>query len=228
MTAPVQFCCDTRTFPQLVRRLIEESMRLLVSATLTLLLGGPAATQQLTIPQIIEMRKPEIPRWGGRIGELAPRSFEDAARESDLIVIATVRKLKTYLSTDQTELYTDYEVQRLNTVAQRGPQDNLKPGPAAALVLRQWGGNMTIDGVDVNFYDEDYSTLPEDTPLLLFLNLNREVGKYQIFDGITGAFELEGNKKLRHLLKARVRQYERFNGMDVDTAILEIHRVGRR
>src|SRR3990170_5523500 len=103
------------------------------------------AAQRPTIPQTIERSKPGVPTWGSRIRELAPRPFEEAVATSDLIVVGSLRKLRTYLSADETELYTDFEVVPTSTIAGRTLPLSGKPG-AQTIVLRQWGGRMVIDG----------------------------------------------------------------------------------
>jgi hypothetical protein len=68
-------------------------------------------------------------------------------------------------------------------------------------VVRQWGGETTIEGVKVKIYDENLRPLPLNTQLLLFLVYDRAAAKYDLFDRVVGAFELSGrDNRLRHLL----------------------------
>jgi hypothetical protein len=184
-----------------------------------------AAAQRPTIPETIEKTKPGTPTWAGRIRELAPRPFEDAVATSDLIVVGSLRRLRTYLSPDARDLYTDFEVVPTSAVAGRTLPLSNNPG-AQTIVLRQYGGTTIINGVRVEIKDEDFPFLPTDTPLLLFLSFNGEVQKYELFDGLA-AFELEGSKRLKHLATTPLVTYKRLEGWDLDAAVREIRRLGR-
>jgi hypothetical protein len=211
-----------------IRRLLK--MRLITTLYGLLLAGSVVpsveAAQRPTIPQIIQSSKPGVPTWGNRIRELAPRPFEEAVATSDLIVVGSLRKLRTYLSADETELYTDFEVVPTSTIAGRTLPLSRKPG-AQTIVLRQWGGRLVIDGVTVEIGDADFPFLPTNTPLLLFLSFDSEAQKYEIFDAIGGAFELQGGRRLKHLATTPLTTYRRFEGQDLDVAISEIRRLGR-
>jgi hypothetical protein len=203
----------------------------LTTAFCGLLLAGSVvlsveAEQRPTIPQLIEKSRPGIPHWAGRIRELAPRPFEEAVGFSDLIVVASLTKLRTYLSPDETELYTDFQVVPTSTVAARAVPPSTKPG-AQALILRQWGGRTTINGAPVEITDADFPLLPTDQSLLLFLTFNNRVQKYEVFDAIGGAFELEGGRKLKHLATTPLATYQRFQGLDIAAAVAEIRRLRR-
>jgi hypothetical protein len=130
------------------------------------------------------------------------------------------------LSQDERELYTDFEVVPTRTIAGRTLPLSARPG-AQTIVLRQWGGTTIIDGVTVAMKDEDFPLLPTNIPLLLLLTFNTEVQKYEVFDAIAGAFELEGGKRLKHLATTPLTAYERLEGMEIDAAVSEIRRLGR-
>jgi len=96
------------------------------------------------------------------------------------------------------------------------------------IVLHHWGGETTINGFPVKIYDENLPLLPTDSPLLLFLTYDRKSDKYEIFDGIGGAFQLEDGKRLKHLLTPSVApSYEHLKGADLAAVIREIHQLGR-
>ena len=184
------------------------------------------ADQRPTIPQLIEKSRPAAPRFTGRIREVAPRPFEDAVATSDLITVASLRRLDAYLSPDQTELYTDFEIIPVNTIAARALPGPAKPG-AQRMILRQWGGTATLNGVTVEIKDEEFPQLPTGVPLLLMLTYNNEAQKYEVFDAIAGAFELRGGRKLKHLATTPLAAYQRFDGVDIEVAVGEIRRLGR-
>jgi hypothetical protein len=181
--------------------------------------------RRLTIPEAIEQAKPLVPRWGSRLRELAPRPFEQAVAESDFIVAATLQSLGSYLSADKTDIYTDYRIIASDSIARRAARGgNTSP---TALILRQWGGHVVVNDVPVDFIDDNMPMLPTDVPLLLLLTFNPTVGKFEVFDAIAGAFEIQRDGRLRHLSMPTVQYYERFNGMAFGQAVREIHSLGR-
>ena len=184
------------------------------------------AAQELTIPEAVR-RMGSAPYVTGRIRELAPMAFDQVAREADLIVHATLRKQSTYLSEDQKTLYTDFEIVPTAVITSRYPTTLSRPGVVQGPVLRQWGGETTINGVSVRIYDENFPLLQSDRQFLLLLTFNKSLGKYEIVDGIAGAFEIDTRNKLKHLVQPRVAHYERFNGADLAEVVREIHRHRR-
>jgi len=177
---------------------------------------------RLTIPEAIEQAKPDVPRWGARVRELAPRPFEHAVAESDLIVAATLKSLGSYMSDDKRDIYTDYRIIPSDSIARRETR-----GGNATLILRQWGGHVVVDNVPVDFVDDNMPMLPVNVPLLLLLTFNTTVGKFEVFDMTAGAFEIQRDGRLRHLSTPTVEYYERFNGMALSQVVREIHQRGR-
>ena len=177
---------------------------------------------RLTIPEVIEQAKPDVPRWGARVRELAPRPFEHAVAESDLIVAATLKSLGSYMSDDKRDIYTDYRIIPSDSIARRETR-----GGNATLILRQWGGHVVVDNVPVDFVDDNMPMLPVNVPLLLLLTFNTTVGKFEVFDMTAGAFEIQRDGRLRHLSTPTVEYYERFNGMALSQVVREIHQRGR-
>jgi hypothetical protein len=186
-----------------------------------------ADAQRLTIPRAVERMKPG-PYVTSRVSEVSPTPFPEMVRQCDAIVHGTLKKIRTYLSPDEMELYTDYEITPLAVIARGSLPVLNKPGPQHPIVLRQWGGETTINGVPVKMYDENFPLLPTDTPLLLFLNHDAQTDRYEIFGEITGAFELEGGRRLVHLLSPSVGpSYAHLKGADIADAIREIHGLRR-
>jgi hypothetical protein len=77
------------------------------------------SAQLATIPGLIERARPEVPTWPCRQRELLPVPFEELVRGADVIVEARLRTRGTYLSADQTELFTEYDIAPSSTIAAR-------------------------------------------------------------------------------------------------------------
>src|SRR5579859_729845 len=87
------------------------------------------STQRLTLPEAVRRMAPG-PYVTSRVREVSPLPFADAVRQSDMIVHGTLKKLRVYLSADQTELYTDYELRPIQVIADRGASGLSRvPGP---------------------------------------------------------------------------------------------------
>ena len=185
--------------------------------------------QRLTIPEAVRRMAPG-PYVTSRIRELSPLPFGDMVHRSDMIVQGTLKNPRVYLSADQTALYTDYDLLPIRVIADRGTNSGSRvPGPPRPIVVRQWGGETTIEGVKVKIYDENLAPLPIDTQLLLFLVYDRDAGEYDLFDGIVGAFSLSGSdNRLRHLLTPSMGpSYHHLHGTPLADVIQEIHSMNR-
>jgi hypothetical protein len=212
--------------------LCEPRTQRFVIVCFAMIIGCVITAQRLTIPEAVERIKPQLcretpcaPYVTSRVRELAPWPFDRAVHDSDLIVHGSVKKIGTYLSSNKTELYTDYELTVITAIAQRQSEARKARGPAPVLV-RQWGGETTISGITVRVTDENIPLLPTDTPLLLLLSYDRSLGKYKIFDEVAGAFIVDRGA-LRHMAIPAVASYGRFNGMALNNAIHEVHQLGR-
>jgi hypothetical protein len=193
-----------------------------------------SAQARLTIPQSVERMRDQLCRPGkcepyatSRVRELAPYPFDRAVRESDLIVFGSLKKLTTYLSTSEMELYTDYELFPTNVISDRQGRGARTATAPQRLIVRQWGGETVINGVPVILKDENIPFLPVNAPLLLLLSYNASTGKYDVYDGGSGAFQVDSTSTLRHIMVPEHPTYERFKGMKAADAIREIHTLGR-
>jgi hypothetical protein len=174
-----------------------------------------ALAQRPTIPQMIERFRPNVPSWPPRVRELALVSFEELVSGADVIARATLSLRDTYLSNDETELFTEYDIRILSTIATR----TVKPGQQ--MILRQFGGDKIISGVDVRMSDANFPLLPSGQPLLLFLSYNSRIDRWEVFEGI-GAFAVMKDDRLQHLMTPEMPAYRRFNGMPLSDAVSEI------
>lgn len=155
--------------------------------------------------------------------ELVPPSFDEIVRRADLIVDGLVTPQITYLSDDQVDLYTDYVVTLGRVFAARRPVQ-VSPG-APGIVLRQFGGRTTINGVEVSEVDQNMPPLAAGRHVILLLIYNEALRKYELPSEIAGAFEVYGGK-ITPLLRSS-RTYEPYKGMSLADFEAEIHRLGR-
>lgn len=181
------------------------------------------AAQSLTLPELVRRQAPQ-PLWQSRIRELFPDALEEMLPKTDLIVQGTVDQFSTHLSTDQTELYTDYVIAPLRIVRRREVKSSGGISLPAPIVLTRWGGQMLIDGVSVTVEDANLPAFHVGEQLWLMLVYNRPDGKYQLPGAVSGAFAVEGGK-IRPLVQHPV--YERFRGMSVAEIESEVRRLSR-
>ncbi len=177
-----------------------------------------AVAQPLTIPQRVA-RGDSQPVHLERISEILDLPFDALAREADTIVYGTVTALRTYLSDDQREVLTDYEVTPIQVVAQRVVKPSPTPGPQP-IVITQWGGQLTIDGVQVTAEDHNLPMLPAGVPLVLFLTSSAKGGRHA-GDDIMKAFAVDG-VRMRPLSKPPL-ALERFKGVELGQFLKEVN-----
>ena len=192
---------------------------ILVSVILTLF-SISVVGQERTIPQMIEQVRPK-PLIITSVSELVVASFESAIRDADLIVQGSVRRLKTYMTNDQMQLYTDFEILPTNMILVRRALGGGRPGQVASIVLRMWGGETEINGLPVKFLNTNFPELPTGRPLLLLLKYRDDVGKYELYDN-AWALELKGGRTLEPLVRPTSPFEDRVIGMDIADAIREI------
>src|SRR5574340_373133 len=125
------------------------------------------------------------PLQRSRIVEVVPVPFPKLVASSDLIVEGIAQRLGTSVSKDGCYLYTDSVVTSRSVIAGnvRVPKE---PGPS--VIVRQWGGELMINGAKVTFRDGHLPLLESDQHVLLFLTGPNQDGVYQIVGDFAGAF----------------------------------------
>jgi hypothetical protein len=118
--------------------------------------------------------------------ELVPDSYENMLARTDIVVIGSAKRLRTYLSENQRELYTDYEISPVRILFQAFSPSSARPGVIEPIVLTVWGGHTTIEGVEVVIEDADAPVLEGQSSLLLHLSRESN-GKYKLANDVTGA-----------------------------------------
>jgi len=157
--------------------------------------------------------------------ELVPSAFEPMVSDADLIVHATVKPIRTYLSDDKFELFTDYAVTPLRTLYQRNVRSARVPGAAAPIVLTVWGGRTQIEGVEVELRDKDAPRLEDDSEVVLYLR-EQPNGFYRLVSDVTGALGVKAGKvTLLNNEHAYDTGFQGLSGLTIDQLDSE---VGRR
>lgn len=200
------------------------SVRSLVAFAM-LFLSVDLCAGQLTIPEMVKLSSPN-PVALTRSREMIPRPFAVIVGQADLIVEGRVTRQKSYLSRNQKDLLTDFVVTPSRVLAQRGnaPAAVRAPGGLSPVVMKQFGGQMVIDGVQVTDEDPDAPLLRDGQSVILVLVYNKTESKYEL-PGVAGAFTIQQDG-LAPLIKAAP-EYENFRGMTVAQFEAEIHRLGR-
>ena len=70
-------------------------------------------------------------------------------QRADLIVEGVVRKRVSYLTADDDDVYTDYELAIEQAIFQRQMLTSPRPGMVAPIVFKSHGGRVVIDGLDI-------------------------------------------------------------------------------
>jgi hypothetical protein len=142
-----------------------------------------------TIPELIE----EANRSLGRSVEIEtgpPPSLESVLLESDIIVRGTIGAPTSYLSADQTEIYSDYPILNPEILWPPAPTATPLPGappPKPAITITHIGGRIVVNG---HSFTMEHTQLP---PLKtgtegVFL-LKQDGAKYRIAGTFYGAFK---------------------------------------
>jgi hypothetical protein len=171
-------------------------------------------------PTLVELAAQGEPVSIRRYIELNPVPLEILAQRADLIVHGTVTLKRTYLSDDQRELYTDYEVIPKQVVASSIAIETKKPG-FQPLLVKQFGGRTVINGVPVELTHRNLPLMRDGSDVVLFLAFDETGKKYTIQD-LSGAF-IVTDGRVTPLLTPPVK-YEQFRGEHVTDFVARIQR----
>lgn len=179
----------------------------------------------MTIPELIELRRPEpVERY--ETAELVGGiPFEAILAKAELIVDGRVRPLKTYLSEDKCDLYTDFEVVApLLILGDLAPAKT--PGPQPSVVVTQMGGTSVIDGVKVIVENQQLPPFREGQNVVLLLSRLAD-GRYEIAGHAFGAFVAEADGKVRPVLRGVRGIYDDMQSLTKAEFVERVKRAGR-
>jgi hypothetical protein len=134
-------------------------------------------------------------------GDYRPKTIEELTKEADLVVLAKLSRLRSYLSASADRVLTDYSIVESRVIAGQLPVlTTQKPGTELPLTLTVFGGEINVDGVVVRGTDNNRDAISDSGQYVLFLRKSRQpgAGRYEIYYG--GIFEVL-HDKVKPLLK---------------------------
>jgi hypothetical protein len=184
---------------------------------------GIAAPQNLRdLAREQAIRNPGVPiSQPAPPGNYSPKDIEELAREADVVVLATLTRINSRLSSAEDRVLTDYSITGPNFIAGRLPSLSAKaPGVISPLILTVLGGEVIVEGVPIRGFDQHREEIKDGGQYLLFLkNSRQEAGRYVVYYG--GIFEVSQDK-LKPLLKEAERVFKGTAEARVDGLISRI------
>ena len=183
-----------------------------------------------TLPELVRRFAPQ-PVYQSRTHDFVLEALEQVLPRAELVVHGIVERVTTYLSADQKDLYTDYSIRPLRVIRQPATPALTRPGSAPAprpIVVTRWGGQTTIEGVQVIQEDADVRAFEAGEEVVLLLACNNTDGKYILPSPASGAFSV-GELGLKPLVKhgADDSVFDGVRGMTVAQFESEVHRLTR-
>ena len=126
---------------------------------------------------------PGGPMYRVRIDEVVPLTLGEMVRRSELILEGILRVRRAYLSNDQRWMYTEYEVVPSTVFANRRNASTQRPGLPESIILKQSGGRMVVNGLEVIAEEHQFRLLPTGEPMFLFLTDKDRDGYYEVVEG---------------------------------------------
>jgi hypothetical protein len=161
-------------------------------AQIVLCLWAPAGAQELTIPELVA-RGAGNPIYIPRIREINYVPIDELLTQlldgSSLIVEGTLKPVRSYLSVDKRWIYTDYALDARQVLFNRHPSVSSVPGVQQGIIIRVFGGTLTVDGVTVTVVDENMAYCKPGAQVVLFLKPSTaQPGSYELAGDFIGAF----------------------------------------
>jgi hypothetical protein len=159
------------------------SMRIYVASLITLLSFAVVCTAQETIPERVA-RGVKGKMRGTPSGR--PPSVSELLPHTDLIVRGKIGEPRTYMSSDLTEVYTDYPLENAVILFQLTPATSQSPGIQRELAVTIAGGELSIGGTTYTQYEEALPALPVGAEGFFLL---KNTGEHYMVSGLSlGAF----------------------------------------
>jgi hypothetical protein len=158
------------------------------------LCGSLSAEQRLTIPELVELHRPE-PVHLSRVREVMPPDLDELARRATLVVRGHVQRIRTYLSEDQRTIYTDYQVESVRLISSRSPLLGADPG-RMPIVFTVWGGETMVNGVRVVMDDLNMIPLEDGADTIVFLRPRATGDALELVSEIAAIFSVDSNNRI--------------------------------
>jgi len=128
----------------------------------------------------------------GPPGDYPSKTIAELTQEAELVVLGRLSRVQTYVGSGSA-IFSDYAIQNRRVLA--GQSDTVIARSQLAsvpLILTRYGGEMTIDGVQVRAERGDGSDIKEGQEYLMFLRPSRGggVGRYESYGGAIFGVEL--------------------------------------
>jgi hypothetical protein len=140
-----------------------------------------------------------------RFTDVQPARIEDLASGADLVVRTRVAKTKSYLTANESHVWTDYMLVEPQLISgSYPPMSSPTPGNATPLMLVVYGGEVAVKGVPVIVEDSNIpsNALKEGREYIIFLKrFGTEVGRYQSHN--YGIFEIDRGSAIALAKQAR-------------------------
>jgi hypothetical protein len=150
-----------------------------------------AQVDQPTIPELVTQAGKSLA--GMRlVPSGTPPTVVDVLRDTDLIVRGTLGKSHSYLSPDQREVLTDYDVLKPEFLFERQLPAAAQPGVPRAVTLTLLGGSVSVGGFTYTFTDKAVQPLNTGTTCLLLLK--KVAGRYRLAGDYLGIFKIDDDK----------------------------------
>jgi hypothetical protein len=139
-------------------------------------------------------------------------------------MLGAVEDVNSYLSADETTVYTDYRITPIQIIRQRQAVLTGLPGAPTSIVLSRWGGRIIVDGVPVTFTEVDAPAFGLGEQLVFLLKYDNKVDRFKMVDEMAGALRVVSG-----LIESPVphESYDRIKGMTIAQLQQEVQRLGR-
>ena len=136
-------------------------------------------------PSLREMARTQQGDFGINIQGCGPEpSLADVVTGADLIVEGVVRTRASYLTDDDRDIFTDYDVAIRRALFQREMLASSRPGVVEPMIFKIFGGQVVVDGHKITVDAQHNSarvTLAEGDHVYLFARHDHHDGKWRLY-----------------------------------------------
>lgn len=178
-------------------------IRMIAGVTVSALLSlpPPTAAQQPTLAD-------RVAASGGKpvtvlvLREDRAGTMAELSQSSDLVVQATLTRLRSYVSDNNMTVFTDYEIVPARILHSRVSSVAAAPGPQPRLTLTVLGGETIINGTEVTVRNSKLKPIKQGAVFLIFANrVKAGESRYLLTKGSAGIFEVINGERVEPLFK---------------------------
>ena len=149
---------------------------------------------------------------------------------AEFVAVGTLTKLKTYVSNDKRDIYTDYQLMPKHMIVDsKGAQTRKAPGATHPVIVRVYGGELVVEGTPVRANDKSVITWDESADVLVFLYRSADdPTNNELFGGSAGLFLVEsGAQRVKSLLNHWDKDRD-VKDKSFDQIVQKIHAVAKK